>query len=225
MTWTWPEQWTPAPMPMVGMRSRSVMAAASWSGISSRTMAKAPASWTASASASMRACLVAVLALDPGLAAHAVLGLGRPADVTHDRDAGTHERLDDAGAAHAALDLDRAGARLAHEPAGVLERLVDRGIGQEGHVAHDERALRAPDHGLGVVEHLVDGHAHRRFVAQQHLAQRVADEDHGDARLVHDLGGRVVVGGEHRDSLPVGMHPGDVGDGQTALGRGGTHGG
>ena len=170
-----------------------------------------------------RSCLVAVLALDAGLAAHAVLGLGRPADVAHDRDAGTHERLDDPAAAHAALDLDGPGARLAHEAAGVLERLLDRGIGQEGHVAHDERPLGAPDHGLGVVEHLVDGHAHRRFVAQHHLAQRVTDQDHGHARLVHDLRGGVVVGGEHRDALPVGMHPGDVGDGQSTLWRGGTH--
>ena len=51
MIWTWPLQPAPAPIPMVGMWSRSVTAVASCSGISSRTMLKAPASWTARASA------------------------------------------------------------------------------------------------------------------------------------------------------------------------------
>ncbi len=51
MTWTWPLHPAPAPIPIVGIRSRSVIAAASCSGTSSRTIAKAPASWTAWASA------------------------------------------------------------------------------------------------------------------------------------------------------------------------------
>ena len=48
-------------MPIVGIRSRSVIAAASCSGTSSSTTANAPASWTASASASSDAACVAVL--------------------------------------------------------------------------------------------------------------------------------------------------------------------
>ena len=57
ITWIWPEHPAPAPIPMVGIESRSVIAAASWPGTSSSTTAKAPASWTASASASScRAC-------------------------------------------------------------------------------------------------------------------------------------------------------------------------
>jgi hypothetical protein len=51
MIWTWPLQPGPAPIPMVGTCSRSVIAAASCSGMSSRTMLNAPASWTARASA------------------------------------------------------------------------------------------------------------------------------------------------------------------------------
>ena len=75
MTWTWPLQSGPAPMPMVGIRRRDVIAAASCSGTSSRTIEKAPASWTARASErSARAC-VAGLALDLDLATHAVLRL------------------------------------------------------------------------------------------------------------------------------------------------------
>ena len=57
MTWIWPLQPAPAPIPIVGIRSRSVMASASCPGTSSSTIAKAPASWTARASASSeRAC-------------------------------------------------------------------------------------------------------------------------------------------------------------------------
>ena len=51
MIWTCPLQPAPAPIPIVGMWSRSVIAAASCSGTSSRTIEKAPASWTANASA------------------------------------------------------------------------------------------------------------------------------------------------------------------------------
>ena len=57
ITWTWPLQPGPAPIPIVGIRRRSVIAVASCSGTSSRTIEKAPASWTASASwRSARAC-------------------------------------------------------------------------------------------------------------------------------------------------------------------------
>ena len=52
------------------------------------------------------------------------------------------------------------------------------------------------------------------LVAEQHLAERIADEDERDAGLVEELGGRVVVGGQHRQPLAVGVAPGDVGDGQ-----------
>ena len=111
-------------MPIVGMRSREVMTAASCSGTSSRTIEKAPACWIAIASESSARAVVARLALDLDLAAEAVLRLRRPADVAHDRHAGLHERLDDPRAADPALDLDRLRAAVLHEPAGVLGRLA-----------------------------------------------------------------------------------------------------
>ena len=43
------------------------------------------------------------------------------------------------------------------------------------------------------------------LVAEHDLAERVADEDQRDAGLVEERGGRVVVGGEHRDALAVGV--------------------
>ena len=69
---------------------------------------------------------------------------------------------------------------------------------------------RAADDGLRVVDHLGHRDAHRRLVAEHDLAERVADEEHRDARFVEDPGGRVVVRGEHRDALAVGVHPRDV---------------
>ena len=76
---------------------------------------------------------------------------------------------------------------------------------------------RAAHHGLRVVEHLVHRDAHGLLVAEHDHAQRVADEDQRDARLVDDARGRVVVGGEHRDALAVDAHLGDVGDGHAPL--------
>ena len=115
---------------------------------------------------------------------------GRPADVAHDRDAGLDERLDDPAPSDAALDLDGLGAGLLEEPTGVLERFVDGRVGEERHVADDQRPLRAADHGLRVVEHLGHRHADGRLVAEQHLAERIADEQQRDAGLVEELGGR-----------------------------------
>ena len=107
----------------------------------------------------------------------------------------------------AALDLDRLRAAVLEEGAGVGHRLLDRdAVGQEGHVADDERASRAAHDGARVVEHLGHRDAHGGLVAEHDLAERVADEDHRDAGLVHDAGGRVVVGGQDGDALPVGVH-------------------
>ena len=70
---------------------------------------------------------------------------------------------------------------------------------RNGMSADDQRPRRAADDGLGVVDHLGHRHAHGRLVAEDDLPERVADEEHRDAGLVEDPGGRVVVGGQHRD--------------------------
>ena len=54
------------------------------------------------------------------------------------------------------------------------------------------------------------------LVAEDDHAEAVADKDHGNAQLVEQLGGRVVVGGEHGDLLAVPLH---LDDGC----RGGSH--
>ena len=84
----------------------------------------------------------------------------------------------------------------------------------------DQGVLRAAHDGLGVVDHLRHRDPHGRLVAEDDLAERIADEEHRDAGLVEELGGRVVVGGQHRDALAVGVQLGDVDDGQAADGLG-----
>ena len=122
------------------------------------------------------------LALDPDLADR-VDRLRRQADVAHDRDAGPDERLDRSGRVRTPPSTLTAWAPASRRKrAGVLERLLGRRVGQERHVADDQRALRAADDGLGVVEHLGHRDAHGRLVAEHDLAERVADEEHRDAR-------------------------------------------
>ena len=72
----------------------------------------------------------------------------------------------------------------------------------------------------GVMEHVRHRDGDLVLVAEHRPAQRVADEDQRDAGLVDELGRRVVVGGQHRDALAVGMHQGDVADRQAANGVG-----
>ena len=52
--------------------------------------------------------------------------------------------------------------------------------------ADDQRARRAADDGLRVVDHLGHRDPHGRLVAEDDLAERIADEDHRDAGLVED---------------------------------------
>ena len=70
--------------------------------------------------------------------------------------------------------------------------------------------------GLGVVDHVVHGDEDGRLVAEDDHTKAIADKDHRNAQLVEQLGGRVVVGGEHGDLLAVPLH---LDDGC----RGGSH--
>ena len=133
MTWTWPLQPAPAPIPIVGMWSRSVIAAASCSGTSSRTIAKAPASWTASASARSARAWSRVLPWTRTLPTPLIDCGVRPMWPMTGMPARTSASMTRA-VADAALDLDRLGAGLAQEDPGVVERLLGRRIGEERHV-------------------------------------------------------------------------------------------
>ena len=81
-------------MPMVGIRSRSVIAAASCVGHQLEDDRERARLLERERVGEHRAAPFAGLALDPELAAERVDRLRRPADVAHHRDAGAHDRLD-----------------------------------------------------------------------------------------------------------------------------------
>ncbi len=220
-TWTWPLQPGPAPIPIVGMRRRAVIAAASCSGHELEDDREGAGLLDGQRIGQQRSGLLTGLALDPDLADR-VDRLGRQADVAHHRDPGLDDRLDRARRADATFDLDGLGTTLLEESPGILQCLVGVGIGEERHVGDDERVLRPPRHGPDVVEHVGHGHPDLVLVAEDRPADRIADEQDRHAGFVEQLRRGVVVGRKHRDPLALGPHPGDVDDGQATdvLGRG-----
>jgi hypothetical protein len=124
----------------------------------------------------------------------------------------------------AALELDRVRAGLLQEAAGVPHRVLDGDrVAEEGHVADDQGPLGPAAHGGRVVDHLVHGHGQRRVVAEAHVRDRVAHEDHVDPGRVDDLRVIVGVGREHRQPLAA-LALADAGDGLTLLFGGGVGG-
>jgi hypothetical protein len=138
--------------------------------------------------------------------------LGGEPEVTHHGDPPLDQGLGQVG--HRALELDRVHPALLQEAGGVGDPLLDRAlVGPEGHVADQQRVLRAAGHGLRVVEHLVHGDGEGVLVPQLVVGDRVADQEHGDARLVEDLGGGEVVRGEHRKATTLRLPGAQVTDG------------
>ena len=140
-------------------------------------------------------------------AAQRVDALGREPDMGAHGDLAVDDGTDAVRHFHTAFQLHGVGARLLHEAAGVHHRVVDAGlIRHEGHIDDDECVLRAAGHSGPVVDHVL--HRHRYGVAQtEHdVAERVADEDGINAGLVHEPCRGVVVGGDHRDLLALGLH-------------------
>ena len=94
MTWTWPLHPAPAPMPMVGMRRRSVIGRRELLRDELEDHREGAGLLDRERVGDERPRLLAGLALDADLADR-VDRLRRQPDVAHDRDAGTDQRLDD----------------------------------------------------------------------------------------------------------------------------------
>ena len=127
---------------------------------------------------------------------------GEP-DVAHDRNARLRDAMHRLGDPNAALQLHRLRAGFLQEASSILQRLLNAEVvGEERHVGGDQRALGAAHHRRRVVQHHLHRHRDGGAVAQHHLPQAVADEDDRHARLLHQLGGGVVVGRQHGEPLP-----------------------
>ena len=177
-------------MPMVGIVSCAVSSAARSSGMPSSTMANAPAASTASASSIRRSrwpgaeprrrpCTLwpPMRCTDCGVRPMwPITGMSTDA-----------MRSIVSATARAALELHRLGAALLDQAAGVGHR-VGRAhlVGQERQVGDEQRAAPRPRHHAGVIDHLVHRHRQRGVEALHDHAERVADQDEVDARLVGD---------------------------------------
>ena len=112
---------------------------------------------------------------------------------------------------------------LLHHPDGGRERLVGTGlVGAERQVGDDQRAAGAPRDGAHQRKELVDGHRDGRLVAEHVVRGGVADEEHGDAGLLEDGRGVLVVGGEHGETLAALLHLPQVMDAGAPRRRGRT---
>ena len=72
--------------------------------------------------------------------------------------------------------------------------------------------FRRARYGLGVVEHLFQGHGDGCLVAQDSHGQRIADEDSVEASPVGEQGHRVVRDAQHGDLAALPLHSLEVED-------------
>ncbi|MNT73759.1 hypothetical protein D3C72_2125030 [compost metagenome] len=88
-----------------------------------------------------------------------------------------------------------------HQGGAIGERLFEAGVGHEGQVADDQRALVTALHSRGVVGHV--GHADRQgaVVTLQDHAEGVAHQQYIHAGLAGSLGEGGIVGRQHGDFL------------------------
>ena len=127
--------------------------------------------------------------------------------MAHHRNAGRQDAFDAFLHFASALEFHRVGAAFLHDADGAVEGFLGVSlVGAEGEVHHDQRALGGAHHGLGVVNHLVQGDGQRGLVTRHHIRGAVAHQDDVHARLVHHGGHGVVVRGEHGDFLAALLH-------------------
>src|SRR5258705_8319212 len=115
-------------------------------------------------------------------------------DVAHYRNAGFYNRIDGVAHRDPTLELDGLGTCLFEKSSGILQRLFPaRLIRKKRHVADQQRAFAPARDQARVINHLVHGHSQSIGLALNHTAQRVADQQHFDPRLVEDPRKRVIV--------------------------------
>ena len=107
--------------------------------------------------------------------------------------------------------------------AGALDRLGSAEVKSgKRHIDHHQGMADRPAHDLGMIDHLVQRHRQRGGATLHDHRKRVAHQDALDPRGIHQLRGRVVIGGQHRDLLAGRLHGGELrnGDGRRVGGHG-----
>ena len=138
--------------------------------------------------------------------------------MAHHRDLGVEDRVHRVDALAPTFELHRRRSG-AHEPRGVGDGLLAREVvAHPRQVGDDERArLRARDR-TGVVRHVVDRDVQRVVVAEHDHRDRVAHEDHVDARGVDRSCRGCVVRGDHHQRCAGALARDDIGRAERASG-------
>src|SRR5437870_13154824 len=93
-----------------------------------------------------------------------------------------------------ALNLYSSRPALLDQPAGIAHRLLEAELEREKrHIGHNQGALDATAHGGRVMDHHVQRYGKRIVKAENHHADRIADEYDVDAGTVQQPAYRVVV--------------------------------
>ena len=87
-------------------------------------------------------------------------------------------------------------------------------VDRERQIDNDERSFGGASDHFRVIDHLVQRNRQRVVVSLHHHCQRVADQQHIDARLIQQACHREIVGRQHRDLLAALLHLGKRRNGQ-----------
>ena len=127
--------------------------------------------------------------------------------MAHHRNAGAQNTVNRLDHLSAALQLDCISTRLFHDAnSGVQGYFGVALVRAKGHVHDHKRTFNGPHHRGGVINHLIEGDGKRGFVAGHHIGGGVAHQNDIYLRHVEQGCNRVIVGGQHRDTLTLVAH-------------------
>ena len=107
----------------------------------------------------------------------------------------------------ATFDLYGSGSALLEESCCVLHCLFCADlISEKGHVGHNQCAARAPCHSPRVMNDCIQGHRNGRVHPQNHVSERVADEQNVDAGPIEESRHSGIVCRQHDDPFAPLLH-------------------
>ena len=151
------------------------------------------------------------------VSAKLVFALRGKADMAHDRDASVSDLADLLGYAYPTLELHGVTAALLHKADRGLQGLRRSVLVRaEGQVSDDESSLRGLHHGAHQRQQLLNRDRQRGLVGVDIVGGGVTDQQRPDARLVEQLGGVLVIAGQHGPALVLALCGVEVGDADPA---------
>ena len=127
--------------------------------------------------------------------------------MSHDRDAGGDQGVDDVGLIGPAFQFDGLAASFLEDASGSDDGLVNAlMVDGEWQIDHDQSVLGSSSDHLCMINHFVERYRQRVFVTLHDHGHAVANQQHFHAGLVQQPSHGVVVGGQHRDPRSLRFH-------------------